>query len=137
MCGRYTLSTVDGPEIAQRFGLITPPAEETLGRFNVCPTETVAAVAGPRRGRARCRGACARFATRPIAPINVRSETASKRFKRLMEGGRCLVLADGWYEWLKAEQPKAAQRLPFRYTVDGGVAVRVRRASTTGPASRS
>ena len=37
-----------------------------------------------------------------------------------MDGGRCLVLADGWYEWLKQER-KGAPRLPFRYTVDGGV----------------
>jgi putative SOS response-associated peptidase YedK len=29
------------------------------------------------------------------------------------------VLADGWYEWLKAEK-KSARRIPFRYTVDGG-----------------
>jgi putative SOS response-associated peptidase YedK len=29
------------------------------------------------------------------------------------------VLADGWYEWLKAEK-KGGERLPFRYTVDGG-----------------
>ena len=29
------------------------------------------------------------------------------------------VLADGWYEWLKAER-KGGARLPFRYTVDGG-----------------
>ena len=47
MCGRYTLSTVDGPQLAQRFGLIEPPEEETLGRCNVCPTETVAAVVAP------------------------------------------------------------------------------------------
>jgi putative SOS response-associated peptidase YedK len=59
------------------------------------------------------------FRNQNYTPINVRSETAAKRFKRLMEGGRCLVLADGWYEWLKAEQ-KGQQRLPFRYTVDGG-----------------
>jgi putative SOS response-associated peptidase YedK len=46
-------------------------------------------------------------------------ETAGTRYKRLMDGGRCLVLADGWYEWLKQEA-KGAPRLPFRYTVDGG-----------------
>jgi putative SOS response-associated peptidase YedK len=94
VCGRYTLSTVDGPEIAQRFGLITPPDAETLGRFNVCPTENVAAVVEP--GRA----AAVQWGLRPFrngsfAPINVRSETASKRFKWLMDGKRCLVLADG------------------------------------------
>jgi putative SOS response-associated peptidase YedK len=37
-----------------------------------------------------------------------------------MTGGRCLVLADGWYEWMKQER-KGAAKLPFRYTVDGGV----------------
>jgi putative SOS response-associated peptidase YedK len=118
VCGRYTLSTVDGPEIAQRFGLIAPPDEETLGRFNVCPTETVAAVLDPGQVAAVPWG-LRPFRNQNYAPINVRSETAAKRFKRLMEGGRCLVLADGWYEWLKAEQ-KGQQRLPFRYTVDGG-----------------
>jgi putative SOS response-associated peptidase YedK len=29
------------------------------------------------------------------------------------------VLADGWYEWLKAEK-KGGDRIPFRYTIDGG-----------------
>lgn len=118
MCGRYTLSTVDGPEIAQRFSLINPPSEETLGRFNVCPTETVAAVTTPGEATGVQWG-LRPFKNGSFAPINVRSETASKRFKWLMDRGRCLVLADGWYEWLKAEQ-KGQQKLPFRYTVDDG-----------------
>ena len=118
MCGRYTLSTVDGPEIAQRFSLINPPSEETLGRFNVCPTEPVAMVATPGQAGAAPWG-LRPFRNGSFAPINVRSETASKRFKWLMDRGRCLVLADGWYEWLKAEK-KGQQKLPFRYTVDDG-----------------
>ena len=119
MCGRYTLSTVHGPDLAQRFGLIKPPEEETLGRFNVCPTETVAAVLEPHEAAAVQWG-LRPFRSQNYAPINVRSETAGTRYKRLMDGGRCLVLADGWYEWLKQEA-KGAPRLPFRYTVDGGV----------------
>jgi putative SOS response-associated peptidase YedK len=118
VCGRYTLSTVDGPEIAKRFGLIDPPSEETLGRFNVCPTEAVAAVAQPGRASAVQWG-LRPFRNGSFAPINVRSETAATRFKWLMERGRCLVLADGWYEWLKAER-KGQPKLPFRYTVDAG-----------------
>jgi putative SOS response-associated peptidase YedK len=118
VCGRYTLSTVDGPEIAQRFSLISPPAEETLGRFNVCPTESVAAVVAPGEAAAVPWG-LRPFRGGSFAPINVRSESAAKRFKWLMTGGRCLVLADGWYEWLKSEDKKQP-RLPFRYTVDGG-----------------
>jgi putative SOS response-associated peptidase YedK len=119
VCGRYTLSTVDGPEIVQRFSLITPPDQETLGRFNVCPTETIATVLQPNETASVAWG-LRPFRNGKFAPINVRSETAAQRFKWLMTGGRCLVLADGWYEWLKEER-KGAPKLPFRYTVDGGV----------------
>jgi putative SOS response-associated peptidase YedK len=119
VCGRYTLSTVDGPEIAQRFSLISPPAEETLGRFNVCPTEPIAVVIEAGKPAAVPWG-LRPFRNGSFAPINVRSETAATRFKWLMTGGRCLVLADGWYEWLKEER-RGAPKLPFRYTIDGGV----------------
>jgi putative SOS response-associated peptidase YedK len=118
VCGRYTLSTVDGPDLAQRFGLVSPPDEETLGRFNVCPTETIATVLQPNRAASVAWG-LRPFRNQKFTPINVRSETVQQRFKWLMTGGRCLVLADGWYEWMKQER-KGAQRLPFRYTVDGG-----------------
>jgi putative SOS response-associated peptidase YedK len=119
MCGRYTLSTVNGPEIAQRFALSSPPIAETLGRANVCPTETVAAVIEPGQASALPWG-LRPFRNSKFAPINVRAETALSRFAWLMKGGRCLVLADGWYEWLKQEDKRGA-RIPFRYTVDGGV----------------
>jgi putative SOS response-associated peptidase YedK len=118
LCGRYTLSTVDGPDLAQRFGLVAPPDEETLGRFNVCPTETIATVLQPNAAASVAWG-LRPFRNQKFTPINVRSETVQQRFKWLMTGGRCLVLADGWYEWMKQER-KGALRLPFRYTVDGG-----------------
>jgi putative SOS response-associated peptidase YedK len=118
VCGRYTLSTVDGPDIAQRFGLLEPPVPETLGRANICPTEPIAVVVPPREIRAVPWG-LRPFRNGSFAPINVRAESATTRFKWLMERGRCLVPADGWYEWLKAEK-KSAPRIPFRYTVDGG-----------------
>jgi putative SOS response-associated peptidase YedK len=118
MCGRYTLSTVDGPDIAQRFGLLEPPVPETLGRANICPTEQIAVVVPPRAIRAVPWG-LRPFRNGSFTPINVRAETALSRFKWLMDGKRCLVIADGWYEWLKAEK-KSAPRIPFRYTVDGG-----------------
>ena len=55
--------------------------------------------------------------------INARAETvASKKvFARLLERPerRCLVVADGWYEWLKPEK-KGEPRVPFHYRVDGG-----------------
>jgi putative SOS response-associated peptidase YedK len=119
MCGRYTLSTVDGPDIARRFGLLDPPPDETLERANICPTESIAVVTAPGEVRAVPWG-LRPFRGQKFAPINVRAETATTRFKWLMDRGRCLVLADGWYEWLKSEDKKSP-RIPFRYTVDGGV----------------
>jgi putative SOS response-associated peptidase YedK len=118
MCGRYTLSTVDGPDIAQRFGLLDPPPDETLERANICPTEPIAVVTAPGEVRAVPWG-LRPFRGQKFAPINVRMETATSRFRFLMDGKRCLVLADGWYEWLKSEDKKSP-RIPFRYTVDGG-----------------
>ncbi len=118
MCGRYTLSTVDGPDLAQRFGLIDPPDEETLGRCNVCPTEPIAVVLPPRR-TATVPWGLRPFRDGKFAPINARAETVATRFKWPMTKGRCLVLADGWYEWLREER-KGGARIPFRYTVDGG-----------------
>jgi len=119
VCGRYTLSTVDGPDLAQRFSLVSPPDEETLGRFNVCPTETIATVLQPNQAASVAWG-LRPFRGQKFTPINVRSETVQQRFKWLTGGGRCLVLADGWYEWMKQEA-KGGPKQPFRYTVDGGV----------------
>jgi len=119
LCGRYTLSTVDGPDLAQRFGLVSPPDEATLGRFNVCPTETIATVLEPSQAASVAWG-LRPFRKQKFTPINVRSETVAQRYKWLMTGGRCLVLADGWYEWMKQEA-KGGPKQPFRYTVDGGV----------------
>jgi putative SOS response-associated peptidase YedK len=131
MCGRYTLTTVAGRLVAERFELGGEDALEpaTLGRFNVCPTEPIAvAVAGADGGReARTMRwglvpPWARELGKGFQPINARAETAaSKRpFAPLMERAdrRCLVLADGWYEWLRQEQ--GGERVPFRYTVDHG-----------------
>lgn len=130
MCGRYTITRVDGHGIAQRFGVHERAVErETLGRYNVCPTERVLAVCAD--GAApEARGLrwglvppWARALGAGYEPINARVETvASKRpFAELVArpDRRCLVVADGWYEWLREERPRGT-RTPFRYTVDGG-----------------
>jgi putative SOS response-associated peptidase YedK len=131
MCGRYTLTTKIGQDIADRFGVSEAASLDpaTLGRFNVCPTEQVAVVTGPEESRAvrSLRWGLvppwARELGKGLQPINARAETAPSKqpFAKLMAepGHRCLVLADGWYEWLKAEH-KGRARIPFRYTVDAG-----------------
>jgi putative SOS response-associated peptidase YedK len=128
MCGRYTLTTRIGQDIADRFDVRDAAALEpaTLGRFNVCPTEPVAVVTAERAARSLRWGLVppwARELGKGLQPINVRAETAATKqpFAKLLgdPGHRCLVLADGWYEWLKPER-KGGARVPFRYTVDGG-----------------
>src|SRR5918998_1688425 len=127
MCGRFTETKVDPGLVAARFGVLESAVPgDTLGRFNVCPTEPVLAVDAERAPRALRWGLIPPWARALRAgpePINARAE--SLRDKRLFAPliataeHRCLVVADGWYEWLRPEAPKG-QRVPFRYTVDGG-----------------
>jgi putative SOS response-associated peptidase YedK len=127
MCGRFTETKVDPGLIADRFGVREAAVPgETLGRFNVCPTEPVLAVCGEREARALRWGLVPSWARKLGAgyePINARAETLLQKpvFAPLVADGakRCLVVADGWYEWLKPERPRG-ERIPFRYTVDGG-----------------
>jgi putative SOS response-associated peptidase YedK len=127
MCGRFTETKVDPGLIAARFGVHESAVPgETLGRFNVCPTEPVLAVCGEREARALRWGLVPPWARKlggGYEPINARSETLLEKrvFAPLVASGerRCLVVADGWYEWLKPERPRG-DRIPFRYTVDGG-----------------
>jgi putative SOS response-associated peptidase YedK len=130
MCGRYTLTTPGGRALAERFDVGDPEQLEpaTLTRFNVCPTEPIAIVTGDGERTAQTVRwglvpPWARELGKGFQPINARAETAASKppFAELMERPErhCLVLADGWYEWLKAEK-KGGDRIPFRYTVDGG-----------------
>jgi putative SOS response-associated peptidase YedK len=124
MCGRYTLSTHDGHLVAQRFDVEEPVSIEphVLRRFNVCPSEEVLAI-DHERGARRLKWGLELPGGRKPPPINARAETAATRplFAGLLESsaGRCLVPADGWYEWLRAERP-GNRPAPFRHTVDDG-----------------
>jgi putative SOS response-associated peptidase YedK len=118
MCGRFTATFVEPQMIAGRFAVGSPAIpEETLGRYNVCPTEQVLAVVADGSERV------ARNLRAGPEPINARAHTllTKRAFSPLLARAdrRCLVIADGWYEWLKPERPRG-ERVPFRYTVDGG-----------------
>jgi putative SOS response-associated peptidase YedK len=129
MCGRYTLTTPGGKALTERFAVEDTFEPATLERFNVCPTEPIAVVSaeGEQRVVRTVRWGLvppwAHELGKGFQPINGKSETAAEKapFADLMARPerRCLVLADGWYEWLKAEK-KSGERIPFRYTVDGG-----------------
>jgi putative SOS response-associated peptidase YedK len=128
MCGRYT-NTSDPQALEQRFGLRLPFSEGTR-RYNVAPTEPVAGIVLDREGRAEAR--VLRWGLIPSwvgngrvahTMINARSETADQKptYRDLLAKAtrRALLPADGFYEWLRSEDPKQP-RLPFRFTVDGG-----------------
>jgi putative SOS response-associated peptidase YedK len=55
--------------------------------------------------------------------INARAETLDQRpaYRRLVarSDNRCLVLADGWYEWQRPEDPRQPKR-PLHFSLPGG-----------------
>jgi putative SOS response-associated peptidase YedK len=122
MCGRYTVA-VDPQLLAERFGVALP--EDVEPRFNVAPTDPVLAVTrrGGRRELLVARwGLVPHWAKDPKAGakmINARAETLTEKaaYRSLLERGRCLILADGFYEW----QRDGRARQPFHITRgDGG-----------------
>jgi putative SOS response-associated peptidase YedK len=108
MCGRYTLTTP--PElIADLFDVEGVPT--FAPRWNVAPTQEAAVVRVPGPGAKRRLdflrwGLVPAWAEDPSIGnrmINARAETAAEKpsFKRSLQKQRCLVLADGFYEWRK------------------------------------
>ena len=123
MCGRFTLTTDPGV-VARRFG--APPAQGggTTPRYNVAPTQTVVTVTddGTRRLEPMRWGLVPRWAKDAkggARMINARAETLAERpaFRGVLRRQRCLIPADGFYEW--AEGPggrKAKQPMYVRLT---------------------
>jgi putative SOS response-associated peptidase YedK len=104
MCGRFT-QTKSREEVLEQLGSIELPPL-FLGRYNIAPTQKIAVI---RQDNPSCAEECIwGFSTpRSNAPvINARSETLTERpmFKELLTGNRCLIPADGFYEW-KGRQP--------------------------------
>ena len=110
MCGRYSLAGGDLKQLRARF-----PIGETVEvrrRFNVAPTDDVLAVTTTRDGTPR--GEVLRWGLVPpwySEPrgahklINARAETLRERpaFRSALDRFRCLVIADGFYEWSRDE----------------------------------
>jgi putative SOS response-associated peptidase YedK len=128
MCGRFTRSSPP-QAIAEEFGVPVDSALVLGPRFNVCPTEEVLVVArgteGPALGTMKW-GLVPWFATDPksgVRAINARAETlaTTRTFREPFERRRCLVVADGFYEWKKVgdeRQPyyiRLRSRRPFAF----------------------
>jgi putative SOS response-associated peptidase YedK len=123
MCGRYTLLRPESA--ADRFGFVDFHETRVEPRFNVSPTETVLTVV-ERDGERVLQEM--RWGFRPVwlprgvkvAPINARAETLFERglFRAALERGRCLIPADGFYEW--QQLPSTNRRVPVHIRLKGG-----------------
>jgi putative SOS response-associated peptidase YedK len=123
MCGRFTL-TISGDLLADFLGLGEVP---TLApRWNIAPTQSVLAVRQP----ADASHPTAVRLSWGLVPswakdvriahqlLNARSETAADKpaFRAALRRRRCLIPADGFYEWLR--QGKTKQPFCFRLRDD-------------------
>ena len=123
MCGRFTL-TSNMDELQARFDfeardLVFRP------RYNVAPTQGVVAVLSDRDNPGRNRAEMMRWGLIPFwakdakigaRMINARAETVAQKpaFRNALGKRRCLILADGFYEWRKEEKGKTPMYITSR-----------------------
>jgi putative SOS response-associated peptidase YedK len=118
MCGRFTLSVTIG--LFERFGISEVPFE-VPPRYNIAPTQKVPVVfeeADDQKTAMLMEWGLmlptGHEGRREVRPINVRDDSLEKKpvFSRLFATGRCLIPADGFYEW---EKPGGAGRTPWYF----------------------
>src|SRR5581483_9928951 len=117
MCGRYTLT--NPAQLELRFDVAPDVARTAEARYNIAPSQLIPVIVEGEQGRvmhAMRWGFQPRWAaptsTRP-APINARAETLLERplFRGALGRYRCLIPADGFYEWMV--QPGTAAKQPM------------------------
>jgi putative SOS response-associated peptidase YedK len=124
VCGRYTLALPDPAEIRARFPI--GESIEIRRRYNIAPGDDVLAVTTDREGAPRGDllrwGFVPSWAKQPdtgLKMINARVETVAERpaYRRAFERFRCLIIADGFYEWRAVP---GGPKQPFHITRDDG-----------------
>jgi putative SOS response-associated peptidase YedK len=124
MCGRFTLS-VDPVELQMEFQIPDMPAE-WQPRHNISPTQPVAVLSDSHDRKLD-------FFYWGLVPswakdisigsrlINARSETLTEKpsFRSAFQRRRCLILADGFYEWKKPPQGKEKSS-PYLFVLKNG-----------------
>jgi putative SOS response-associated peptidase YedK len=124
VCGRYTLAVPHPGEVRARFPI--GESVEVKRRFNVAPGDNVLAVTTDREGAPRGEllrwGLVPSWAKKPdtgLKMINARVETVAQRpaYRRAFERFRCLIVADGFYEW---RPMPAGPKQPFHIARDDG-----------------
>jgi putative SOS response-associated peptidase YedK len=148
MCGRYA-STKSASDIAAEFDAVDATASSELAApgpdYNVAPTKPVFAVVArhprdaegtPDRSRTERSVRVMRWGLVPYwakdpsvgsRMFNARSETAAEKpaYRKAMVSRRCLLPADGWYEWQRLEQDGSGRpaKQPFFVTGTEGASL--------------
>jgi putative SOS response-associated peptidase YedK len=115
MCGRYTLTDPDPRLLRFRFGLTESAQIDQAPRYNVAPTDPVLSIRLDREGTREPGvlrwGLVPHYADLDSFDrllINARAETVAEApaFRDAFETHRCLIVADGFYEWRAEETGK-------------------------------
>jgi putative SOS response-associated peptidase YedK len=117
MCGRFTL-TADPADLQAAFEWVDFGNAQLSPRYNIAPTQPIAVVAntGANKLDFFSWGLVPFWAKDPSIGsrmINARAETLAEKpsFKNAFRRRRCLILADGFYEWQKI--PGEKKKLPL------------------------
>lgn len=113
MCGRFT-QTHSATELAAAFDLDEPP--DWQPRYNIAPTQSIPAIVEPHQFKRLRWGLIPSWAkdlSIGSKLINARAETVSEKpsFRDAFKRRRCLIAADGYYEWKK----QAGKKQPFYF----------------------
>lgn len=118
MCGRFSLTT-ELDVLLERFQIDQTNIQNYSQRFNIAPSQHIPAVI--RADHTNRMGTLkwglipfwAKDASIASKLINARSETADQKasFKHALKKRRCLILADGFYEWNRMENRKVPMRI--------------------------
>jgi putative SOS response-associated peptidase YedK len=124
MCGRYRLSR--RKQLVEEYFDSAPWDDDWIPRYNVAPTQAVPVIRQnpkePIRELSLMKWGLvphwAKDSSGAAGMINARSETAATKpaFRDPLRFGRCLVPADGFYEW----QPRGSAKQPFCFEVNDG-----------------
>ncbi len=124
MCGRMTF-TIELSELAGVFPWLVIPDVRVAPRYNVSPTQPVPVIAndGQQRLDFFTWGLIPSWAKDPkmgSRMINARAETVAEKpaYRAAYRRRRCLILADGFYEWRK--EPGSSGKTPMYIRLKSG-----------------
>jgi putative SOS response-associated peptidase YedK len=129
MCGRFSLRARNAEILAEYFGIVEGLLPLLKPRYNIAPSQHVAAVrlksGGGKTGKNEREMVLMRWGLIPAwakdakignLMINARAESLAEKpiFRAAFQRRRCLIAADGFYEWQALDRKKQPYFIHFR-----------------------